>query len=117
MVGELLVLRVRVIEVPLEVKLVPEGMVLGLDSVVIGVKLIESVFVGVIGSDGGKAGHGGDSSSYSVCMKTVKDGGISVCGGDGGRNSGIGGYSHECCDRITSGTSCSGSGSGNVPKR
>ena len=24
-------------------------------------------------------------------MRTVKDGGISVCGGDGGRNSGIGG--------------------------
>ena len=26
-------------------------------------------------------------------MRTVKDGGISVCGGDGGRNSGIGDYS------------------------
>ena len=51
MVGELLALRVRV---PLGVKLVQEGMVLGLDMVVIaevavfvGVKLIESVFVGV----------------------------------------------------------------------
>ena len=31
-------------------------------------------------------------------MRTVKDGRISVCGGDGGRNSGIGGYSHEYCD-------------------
>ena len=54
MVGELLALRVRVIEVPLEVNLVLEGMVLGLNIVVIaavavfvGVKLVESVFVGV----------------------------------------------------------------------
>ena len=54
MVGELLALRVRVIELPLGVNLVLEGMVFGLDMVVIaevavfvGVKLIESVFVGV----------------------------------------------------------------------
>ena len=54
MVGELLALRVRVIEVPLGVNLVLEGMVLGLNIVVIaavavfvGVKLVESVFVGV----------------------------------------------------------------------
>ena len=31
-------------------------------------------------------------------MRTVKDGRISVCGGDGGRNSGIGGDGDECCD-------------------
>ena len=54
MVGELLAVRVRVIELPLGVKLVLEGMVLGLNIVVIaavavfvGVKLVESVFVGV----------------------------------------------------------------------
>ena len=54
MVGELLALRVRVIEVSLGVKLVLEGMVLGLNMVVIaagavlvGVKLIESGFIGV----------------------------------------------------------------------
>ena len=54
MVGELLALRVRVIEVPLGVKLVLEEMVVRLDMVVIatvavfvGVKLVESVFVGV----------------------------------------------------------------------
>ena len=55
MVGELLALRVRVIEVPLGVNLVLEGMVLGLNIVVIaevavfvGVKLIESGFIGVL---------------------------------------------------------------------
>ena len=54
MVGELLALRVRVIEVPLGVKLVLEAMVVRLDMVVIaagavfvGVKLVESRFVGV----------------------------------------------------------------------
>ena len=55
MVGELLALRVRVIEVPLGVNLVLEGMVLGLNivviaevAVIVGVKLIGSVFVGVL---------------------------------------------------------------------
>ena len=54
MVGELLALRVRVIEVSLGVKLVLEGMVVRLDMVVIaavavfvGVKLVETVFVGI----------------------------------------------------------------------